>query len=969
MPVNYHNHGSIDGVAPSEEPKLPPKDPQVDWWNFFPDTPWSWHVPAPSLYHMTHLISTYVFTAFILRALYKGFNKFVRLRQLYALDLLQSIPARTVQIRNLPDHLQKERDLAEYFESMGFTVESTVVVRQVRGLKHLLAQRANALFALERAWCKWLGNPTTAENYEPDAVVQVSEERAESLANGGERLLVSQSVSSYDEERQALMRSVDRLPDPAANIRAPEDRPRPKLRINRWNPFSPSVDAITLLETRYRTLDAAVQKIRAKACPPSSVGFVTFVDAMSAQIASEAVHYPLPALCKTSLAPEPRDIIWSNVSIPSNERRVRQLLVSAFTFALFVFYIPPLAFLASLLSSDTIKKYLPGLYSLIKRDQRLMAFVNTSLPSVAVTGFNALLPLILEWTAYLQGLKARSLVEFSVLKRYHLFLLTSVIFIFLITRTALGVLTDLATKPMKIIDKLSQSLPLARHFSLSYVVFQSVAVVPLQLLQLPITLGRAFGRLSALTPREHAELNAPPQLYAGSVYPAALIVVTLCIVYSIVSPLITLFGALYFAVAYLVYKYKLLFVFYRSYESRGQAWPLCTTRIVWALCLFQIFQFSLFSFRKQFFLSTMMIPLIVFTAWFNVFLSRTFGHLSEYVNLSSIAEINKPLLSATVDQNSTRDAASSVRSDRQAPPRGDRNKNPIVDLRIRALDSLDPSETVLARKRYSSKDETLFVAQKDKHTDYREPPAGGYYFGTLNTGRRQYGHPAMTGILPELWPPVRLEVEEEKSQEQDGENPPNDNIVETTSLDPESERRRVASIPRIRRSSKQKEAVVLSLRRRKSSLVPATGSHVSSDLRSPSRRSRKRSAFGSTLETSSTPHDAVSDSPHKSSSAISSLAFPSTSNEIPEGEACEEPGHQHEDVRDVWGPSASSKTALSSERPQDGSRLLPSINRVEEETGSGEESDGGSEDEYAGVYIHRNARNDRVPGSFPGLHD
>ncbi|PWN32353.1 DUF221-domain-containing protein [Meira miltonrushii] len=337
-------------------------------------------------------------------------------------------------------------------------------------------------------------------------------------------------------------------------------------------------DAINLLESRFRVYDKAA----------SFVGFVTFVDAMSAQVVAQP----------TSPAPEPRDIVWSNVSVPSNERRVRQLLVSAFTIALFVFFIPPL-------TPNTIKKYLPGL--------RLEALVSTNLPSVVLIGFSALLPLILEWTAYLQGIKASSLIEMSVLKRYHLFFMISVIFIFLITSTALGVLTDLAGNPMRIIDKLAQSLPQGRHFNLSYVVFQSLAIIPLQLLQLPVTFGRAFGQLTAKTSRQHAELNASPQLYSGSVYPAALIVFTSGILYSIVTPLITVFAMIYFALAYLVYKYKLLFVFYRSYESRGQAWPLSSMRCIWALLLFQIFQLSLFSFRKQLLLSNWTLPLIAFT--------------------------------------------------------------------------------------------------------------------------------------------------------------------------------------------------------------------------------------------------------------------------------------------------------------------------------------------------------------------
>lgn len=991
MPVNYSDHGTLEGVAPGEDPQprkpdhsvfLLPIDP--------PNMPWLWRLPQTSLYHFTHLLSTYIFTAVILRSLYKGFNKFVRSRQLYALDLLQSIPARTVEVRNLPQHLQREKDLAEYFETMGFAVESTVVVREVQGLKDMLTRRANALYKLEKTWCDWLGNPTTAENYDPDQVCNISQGRAHALAEGGERMVLASHggmVVGSDDERARLLGGSEDLPDPAAGIEAPKKKPRPTMHVQSWNPFSRQVDAITLLEARFRVYDEAVRRLRSKGASPSFVGFVTFVDAMSAQVISQSVHYPIPAYCKTSLAPEPRDIIWNNVSIPSNERRLRQLLVSAFTFALFIFYIPPLTFLASLLSPNTIKKYLPALFDLLKRNKRLEALVSTNLPSVVLIGFNALLPLILEWSAYLQGIKAKSLIELSVLKRYHIFLLISVIFIFLITSTALGVLTDLAGNPMRIIDKLAQSLPQARHFSLSYVVFQSLAIIPLQLLQLPVTFGRAFGRLTARTPRQYAELNAPPQLYSGSVYPAALIVFTLGILYSIVTPLITVFVTIYFGLAYLVYKYKLLFVFYRSYESRGQAWPLSSMRCLWALILFQIFQLSLFSVRKQLLLSTLMLPLIAFTFWFHHFLSKTFTDLTDFVSLSSIAEINKPNIPPGTDQLSTQTSvkpivAPSAQIANAAANNGvttsDSKKqriiadqhNPIVALRAVALDGIDPSETILSRKRYSTKDDTLFIAQKDRHTDYREPPAAGYYYGVLNTGRRRYGHPAMAGILPEIWPPVRIEEDEEKDDvehggdgnvlDQDDSTAISSTVADNADRNSLTGSSSVQGVPRPRRHSRPHEAVVVSLRKRKSSLIPSSGSNA------PVIRNRKSSAAKGGSAISGLP---ASTSGGGLNVGNSSLKFPQrqgTTEEI-----CEEPEHQHEDPNSVWGSASvvnedSSRRARLSSTVEESDLQQEGIERIdldEEEEGESEE------DELAGVYMHRAARHTMLPGSFPGYDD
>lgn len=48
---------------------------------------------------------------------------------------------------------------------------------------------------------------------------------------------------------------------------------------------------------------------------------------------------------------------------------------------------------------------------------------------------------------------------------------------------------------------------------------------------------------------DHAEANAPPMLNYGWVYPQALLIFTITLVYSVVSPLILIFGAAYFGVA------------------------------------------------------------------------------------------------------------------------------------------------------------------------------------------------------------------------------------------------------------------------------------------------------------------------------------------------------------------------------------------------------------------------------------
>jgi hypothetical protein len=60
----------------------------------------------------------------------------------------------------------------------------------------------------------------------------------------------------------------------------------------------------------------------------------------------------------------------------------------------------------------------------------------------------------------------------------------------------------------------------------------------------------------------------------------------------------------------------------------------------------------------------------------------------------------------------------------------------------------------LNHRRYAVNDETLYVAPSDKRTDYSQPPMNSFYHGVLNTGRRRYAHPALSGSLPQPWLPA-----------------------------------------------------------------------------------------------------------------------------------------------------------------------------------------------------------------------
>ncbi|KAG6885015.1 hypothetical protein C0993_006540 [Termitomyces sp. T159_Od127] len=564
-------------------------------------------------YLSVHLIFTYLFTILTLYFIYRNYRRFIRSRQLFSLELVHSIPARTVLVTDLPNHLQGERPLAEYFENMGLAVESVNVCREVSSLKRLLDKRTEALLALERAWVSYVGNPSTVEEYDPEHM-----------------------------------------------------------------DFAPLVD----------------------------------IDIEEAQ-----------------------------------PRRGRAL--------------------ASLLSYEEIKKTMPWLGKLIDQNAQIRAIVQNSLPSVAVITLNACLPFLLEALTYQQGYRARSWVE------YFLFLLINVVFIFLLASTYWQLMQDLANSPAKVPEKLALALQAgrARHFFLSYT---GLGIMPLQLLNLGVIIPQMIFRMFLTrTPRDFAELNAPPMINYGVVYPQAILMFVITLLYSVVQPLIVVFGALYFGIGYVVYKYKLLFVFYKPYESQGQGWPITFIRLIWGVVIFQVFMIGIFTLRQSYIISSLLAPLLIGTLVWSWYVDKKLKPLSKFVSLSSVFEVQRGEETADV-------------------------------MRLKAGHPVTWSQSNLNKRRYAQNDDTLYVAPEDERTDYSQPPMTGWYSGVLNTGKRRYGHPALTGVLPEPWLPLKK-----------GQSLVNHDHRGDTS-----------------RVGKDNEAVVLTLRKRRSSVrrsssVPRAGTSTS----------------------------------------------------------------------------------------------------------------------------------------------
>src|SRR6185369_6365946 len=106
--------------------------------------------PEPLPILISYAIFTWVFSIASYYFMFYNYREFSDVRHRYYLKWKETITSRTVMVTVIPKGIQTDRALAEFYDSLGFgPVESAVVYRYVRRLRHAIYDRLRALKKLE----------------------------------------------------------------------------------------------------------------------------------------------------------------------------------------------------------------------------------------------------------------------------------------------------------------------------------------------------------------------------------------------------------------------------------------------------------------------------------------------------------------------------------------------------------------------------------------------------------------------------------------------------------------------------------------------------------------------------------------------------------------------------------------------------------------------------------------------------
>ena len=131
--------------------------------------------------------------------------------------------------------------------------------------------------------------------------------------------------------------------------------------------------------------------------------------------------------------------------------------------------------------------------------------------------------------------------------------------------------------PQTLVNVLGKSIPAVSLFFANLIIVKILSAVPIEMLRpwqiITILLMNGVMDKRTATRRDmRTGAYYPwPMLY-GWIYPQIMMVLMIMVTYACIAPLLMPLCALFFVVAYLMYKYQLLYVYINDYQSGGDMW-------------------------------------------------------------------------------------------------------------------------------------------------------------------------------------------------------------------------------------------------------------------------------------------------------------------------------------------------------------------------------------------------------------
>ncbi|GAQ81109.1 early-responsive to dehydration stress-related protein [Klebsormidium nitens] len=390
----------------------------------------------------------------------------------------------------------------------------------------------------------------------------------------------------------------------------------------------PKVDAIghyeKLLE---KHTDETVQEARAMEQSEDrylNAAFVTFTNRWAAAIAAQTQLATNPLVWVTEMAPEPRDVQWSNLGVSKWQKSIRRIIISTAVFFLVFFYLIPVGIVQSLANLNSVRSIGTPVRQIVDVPF-ISGLISGFLPGVVLKLFLWILPALLKAMSTFEGYSSNSrIIKETCIKMYY-FQLVNVFFGSILTGSLFQQLRSFINKPTSLPQTLGNAIPSKSSFFITYIMLDGWAGFPAELLRLwALIIYHIKVALLVTTEKDREKAMGLSGLAYEEILPSLLFYILLGLVYAPIAPILLPFLLLFFVLGYVVYKNQIINVYEREFESAAGLWPFVASRIITALMVAQLTLLGVLSLKLATKVAPFAIPLPIMTALFGRVLKERF---------------------------------------------------------------------------------------------------------------------------------------------------------------------------------------------------------------------------------------------------------------------------------------------------------------------------------------------------------
>jgi hypothetical protein len=391
---------------------------------------------------------------------------------------------------------------------------------------------------------------------------------------------------------------------------------------------------------------------------PSTCFFATFKSQEAAAVAAQANLNPITQrLFDVQAAPSPDDVNWPALERSWWQRQARPAYVLPLIF--FIMLLPIGAFTGAFAQltiafCGSPENPGPAADNWFCSDTRWAVFLRNILTSIAPSLLLSLyhlciLPVLVYYAAQAEG-RCFSLSQLDR-RCAELFFYWDVFNVFLGAMLGGSVLSELpqyVNNPEDIWATLSSAIPASSNFFINYVSYRALVMAWFRLFYPHQAVVACILKWLHIVPwaktaRDKA-LEAPVRncRYGRDIGIPVLMNFVMVLAYAVVSPLILPFGLIYFIFLWAVWRYQMLYVYQRQYESGGQFWPLVAHKVVGCLLLCVLFTAVVLIFKQGYAQAgIMLVTLPLYLLRFDNYLTTRYDAVVAQVPLMAVHKAGK----------------------------------------------------------------------------------------------------------------------------------------------------------------------------------------------------------------------------------------------------------------------------------------------------------------------------------------